>query len=165
MKEDVEATRQDVRLTSVEPTPGHPPQVWANDVQLSITQYEWATPEGFVSHIVEKPEDAVITPVRLASRTLRVTLSPSVKPSAFVISFFTDADEHGFPLVSSGSNIDCFESDQCRITFEDSSMNVEVDQVGTFRFAVIRVAYLNGALATTQENMLSTASWVMSFTT
>jgi hypothetical protein len=43
-------------------------------------------------------------------------------------------------------------------------MNVEVDQVGTFQFAVIRVAYLNGALATTQENMLSTASWVMSFT-
>ena len=164
MKEDDESTRQDVRLTSLEPTPGLPPQVWANDVQLSITQYEWATPEGFVSHIVEKPEDAVITPVRLASPTLSLTLTPSVKPSAFVISFFTDADEHGFPLVTSGSNIDCFESDQCRITFEDSSMNVEVDQVGTFRFAVIRVAYLNGASAVTQKNMLSTASWVLRFT-
>lgn len=165
MKEDEGAIRQGVRLTSVEPTPSLPPQVWANDVQLSITQYEWATPDGFVSHIVEKPEDAVITPVRLATRTLRLTISPSAKPSAFVISFFADADEYGFPLVSSGLNIDCFESDQCRITFEDSSMNVEVDQVGTFRFAVIRVAYLNGALATTQEKMLSTASWVMSFTT
>ena len=165
MKEDEGAIRQGVRLTSVEPTPSLPPQVWANDVQLSITQYEWATPDGFVSHIVEKPEDAVITPVRLATRTLRLTISPSAKPSAFVISFFADADEYGFPLVSSGSNIDCFESDQCRITFEDSSMNVEVDQVGTFRFAVIRVAYLNGALATTQEKMLSTASWVMSFAT
>ena len=164
MKEDEGAIRQGVRLTSVEPTPSLPPQVWANDVQLSITQYEWSTPEGFVSHLVEKPEDAVITAVWPASTTLRLSISPSVKPSAFVISFFTDADEHGFPLVSSGSNIDCFESDQCRITFEDSSMNVEVDQVGTFQFAVIRVAYLNGALATAQENMLSTASWVMSFT-
>jgi hypothetical protein len=158
VKEDEGAIRQGVRLTSVEPTPSLPPQVWANDVQLSITQYEWATPDGFVSHIVEKPEDAVITPVRLATRTLRLTISPSAKP-------FADADEYGFPLVSSGSNIDCFESDQCRITFEDSSMNVEVDQVGTFRFAVIRVAYFNGALATTQEKMLSTASWVMSFAT
>ena len=163
MKEDEDTTRQDVCLTSVEPTSGLPPQVWANDVQLSITQYEWATPEGFVSHIVENPEDAVITPVRLASRTLHLTISPSVKPSAFVITFFADADEHGFPLVSSGFNIDCFESDQCRITFVDSSMNVEIDQMGTFRFAVIRVAYLNGALVTTQEKMLSTASWVMSF--
>ena len=163
MKEDEEATRQDVRLTSVEPTPGLPPQVWANDVQLSITQYEWATPEGFVSHIVEKPEDAVITPVRLATRTLRLTFSPSVKPSAFVITFFTDADEHGFPLLSSGSNIDCFESDQCRITFEDSSMYVEVDQIETVRFAVVKVAYLNGTFAATQKNKLSTASWAMSF--
>jgi hypothetical protein len=149
-------------LESFQNAPSTPPVVWANEVELSITQFEWKSLGEISSHLVQTPESAVVTDVPGNWPHLVLKFSTAVKPAALVIGLFPETNEFGFPDISTEISIDPFESDTSLVSFDDGAMTVLLKDIAELQFAVIRVAYINIDNQGLSEQ-LSTASWAMRF--
>jgi hypothetical protein len=149
-------------LESFQNAPPIPPVVWANEVELSVTQYEWASRGGISSHLVQAPEFAVVTDVPGNWPHLVLKFSTAVKPAALIIGLFPETNEFGFPDVSTEISVDPFGSNTSLVSFGEGAMTVLLKDIAELQFAVIRVAYVNNENQASSKQ-LSTASWVMRF--
>jgi hypothetical protein len=149
-------------LETSQNAPSIPPVVWANEVELSVTQYEWTSQGGISSHLVQAPESAVVTDVPGNWPHLVLKFSTAVKPAALIIGLFPEINEFGFPDISTEISVDPFESDTSLVSFDDGAMTVLLIDIAELQFAVIRVAYININNQGLSEQ-LSTASWAMRF--
>lgn len=141
------------------------PKVWANDELLIPAQYEWLSPSGKLQKVINNPAEVPIVEITVDDSPLAIRFSSSVVPSALVVGLYSQLDELGYPVTESGVNVDCFESKRCSTLRGKSGFQFTIDSIGEAKVAVIRTAYLHPLTqeGITQEQRLSTASWVIRF--